>query len=327
MKMLGIIGPAASDYPPGAQLSKAQSGCPWGTYPLSKLNVAVYQKRIEGQLAAIRAAGETVDAFELGNEMDLYCNDADNPTSADWAKHQWKWFLTPAQTQAFVQGYAPFMAASVAAIRKTFPKAQIITYGNSMPASAPLIEALASVRGADGKLTDYTQLVDGYGSHLYPMSDTTADMVQGATASLRYKAAHYPHLAQKSIWITEWNPAGSSWWNGQPWYFQYDASGRPGGELNKADAHGAYTAMDRAAAIRVFNKDVVEKLRTSATAPVNISRVFYYSYDSGAKSPKCDQVKYSWTSALTGFCIDGVTDPFTGALLPGVAPAVAGATH
>jgi hypothetical protein len=161
-----------------------------GTYPLSKINLAAFQKRFEGELAAVRAAGETVEAFEIGNELDLYCNDADSPTGAEWAKHQWKWFLSDAQAQAFVRGYGPVLAASVASIRKYFPQAQVITYGNSMPASAPLMEALASVRGADGKITDYTRLVDGYGSHLYPTSTTTLNMVQDATNSLRYEAAH-----------------------------------------------------------------------------------------------------------------------------------------
>src|SRR3984885_14882120 len=124
MKMLAIVGQAASDYPPGAYLSKAQSGCQWGIYPLSKINLAVYQKRIEAELAAVRAAGETVEAFEIGNELDLYCNDADNPTGAEWAKHQGKWFLSDAQVQTFVRGYGPFLATSVAAIRKYFPQAQ-----------------------------------------------------------------------------------------------------------------------------------------------------------------------------------------------------------
>jgi hypothetical protein len=327
MKILAVFGAAGSDYPPGAYLTKAQSGCQWGTYPLSKINLAAYQKRIEQQFAAVRAAGEMVDAFEIGNELDLYCNDADSPTGAEWAKHQWKWFLSPAQVQTFVRGYAPYLAASVASIRKYFPKAQIITYGNSLPASAPLMEALASVRDANGKVTDYTKLVDGYGSHLYPTSTTTLNMVEDATNSLRYEAAHYPHVDEKPIWITEWNPAGSSFWNGQPWYFQYNAQGQPGGELNKTDAHGVYKAMDRAAAIRTFNRDVVEKLRSSTTRPVNITHVLYYSYDSGAKSPKCDHVKYDTLPHLDGFCIDGVIDMTTGNLLPGIAPAVAGAGH
>lgn len=327
MKMLAVFGAAASDYPAGAYLSKAESGCAWGTYPLSKINLAAYQKRIEAQFAAVRAAGETVDAFEIGNELDLYCNDADSPTGAQWAKHQWKWFLTPDQVQTFVRGYAPYLAASVASIRKYFPRATIITYGNSMPASAPLIEALASVRSADGKITDYTKLVDGYGAHLYPTSSTTLKMVADATNVLRYDAAHYPHMNGKSIWITEWNPSGSSWWNGQPWYFQYDARGRVGGDLNKADPGGVYQPLDRAGAIRAFNRDVVARLRSSPTAPVNISHVLYYSYDSAGKSRKCDHVEDRWTAALPGFCIDGVIDPATGDLIPDLAAAVAGATH
>lgn len=327
MKMLAVFGPVASDYPPGAYLSKEQSGCQWGTYPLSKIDLAAYQKRIEAQFAAVRAANETVDAFEVGNEFDLYCNDADNPTGADWAKHQWKWFLSPDQVQVFVRGYAPFLAASVTSIRKYFPQAKIITYGNSMPASAPLIEALANVREADGKITDYTKLVDGYGSHLYPVSSTTLNMVEETTSELRYVASHYPHVDEKPIWITEWNPSGSSWWNGQPWYFQYDARGQIGGDLNRADTRGVYRAMDRAGVIRAFYHDVVERLRSSADAPVNISHVFYYAYDSAGKSPKCDHVQHSWTQALPGWCVDGVIDPSTGNLLPDVAAAVAGAAR
>ena len=181
-----------------------------------------------------------------------------------------------------------------------FPQAKIITYGSSIPASAPLIEALANVRDADGKITDYTKLLDGYGSHLYPVSSTTLNMVEEATGQLLYETSHYPHGNEKPIWITEWNPSGSSWWNGQPWYFQYDASGQTGGDLNKADARGVYKAMDRAGAIRAFNHDVVEKLRSSAATPVNISHVFYYAYDSAGKSPKCDHVKYSWTQGSPG---------------------------
>ncbi|HVI04594.1 MAG TPA: hypothetical protein VM711_00680, partial [Sphingomicrobium sp.] len=124
MKMLAVFGAAASDYPPGAYLNKAESGCAWGTYPLSKVNLQAYQKRIEAQFAAVRAAGQTVDAFEIGNELDLYCNDADSPTGAEWAKHQWKWFLTPDQVQTFLRGYAPYLAASVTSIRKYFPQAK-----------------------------------------------------------------------------------------------------------------------------------------------------------------------------------------------------------
>jgi hypothetical protein len=325
MAILAPFGATKTDYPPGVYLSKEVSGCQWGTYPLSKINLDAYQKRIEVQFAAVRAANETVDAFEIGNELDLYCNDADSPTGAQLAKQ--KWILSPAQVQNFVRGYAPYLAASVTSIRKYFPHAKVITYGRSLPYSAVLIEALANARGEDGKITDYTKLVDGYGSHLYPNSTTTLKMVEEATGALRYDATHYPHLNEKPIWITEWNPTGSAWWTGQSWYFQYDAHGQPGGNLNKADSGRAYAAMDRAGAIRVFNRDVVQKLRSSPTAPVNVGYVFYYSYDDHGKSPKCEHVKDRWTAALPSFCADGVTDPSTGNLIPDVAAAVAGAAH
>jgi hypothetical protein len=86
-----------------------------------------------------------------------------------------------------------------------------------------------------------------------------------------------------------------------------------------------YPAMSRAAAVRAFNRDVVEKLRFSATARVNISHVFYHSYDGAGRSPKCSHVEDAATSPVPGFCIDGVTDPSAGSLIPDVAAAVAGA--
>jgi hypothetical protein len=324
MKMLAILGPAASDFPPGAFLNEKQSGCRWGTHPLSQIDIPAYRTRIETEFAALRAAGETVDAFEVGNELDVYCNDADNPRAEEWAKHGWTWFLTAAQVQSFVQGYAPFLAASASSIRRFFPKAAIITYGNAMPGSAPLIGALAHVREPDGKIIDYTKLVDGYGSHIYPVSDTTLDMVQGATAALRYEAAQYPHLAEKSIWITEWNPSGSSEWNGRPWYFQYDAHGHVGGDLNKADAQRRYKAMDRAGVIRAFVSDVIENLRSSAANPVNIDHIFFYAYDAVSVSSTCAQAEKDRTPDILAYCNDSVIKPLTGELLPNVAKAVSG---
>jgi hypothetical protein len=322
IKVLAVFGPNSNDYPRGAQLTAAQSGCQWGAYPLSKVDLQAFAKRIEAQFQAVRAAQETVDAFEVGNEYDLYCNNADNPTAADWAKHHWQWFLSPAQVNTFVSGYGPVLATAVAAIRKYFPAARIITFGLSMPVAAPLIQALSHARTAAGKTVDYTNLVDGYGLHIYPTSDTTLNMVKGATASLVGQAQFFPNLRKKPIWITEWNPTGSSFWNGHPWYFQYSAKGQTGGDLNKADAQGVYPAMDRAQAIRVFQRDVIERLRSLPSGAVNIGYVLYYSYDSAAKSSKCDAVGFNRANKLADICFDGVINPATGTLIPAVAAAV-----
>ena len=86
--------------------------------------------------------------------------------------------------------------------------------------------------------------------------------------------------------------------------------------------------LNRAEAIRVFERDVVERLRTSKSSPVNIGYVLYYSYDSAAKSTKCDASGFNQArNALRGICIDGVIDPTTGKLLPDVAAAVVNAAH
>ncbi|MDB5400265.1 MAG: hypothetical protein QOD93_4212 [Acetobacteraceae bacterium] len=327
MKMLTVFGPVAADFPQTAYLTPAQSGCQWGVYPLSKINLESYRKRIEAQFQAVQAAHQAIEAFEIGNEFDLHRNDADSPTGSEWATHNWHWFLTSEQVQAFVKGYAPYLATSVAAIRKYFPHAKIITFGLSMPAAAPLIQALASVRDDKGKVIDYTEFVDAYGLHIYPTSDTTPDLVKGATANLAGEAAFFPHLKDKPIWITEWNATGSSSWNGKPWYFQYSMNGQPGGDLNKADAQGVYKPMDRAEAIRVFQSGVVDRLRSSPTAAVNVGYVFYYSYDSAWKSSQCDKVGFNKSIGLGGICFDGVIDRSTGQLLPGIPAAVMNTPH
>ena len=94
------------------------------------------------------------------------------------------------------------------------------------------------------------------------------------------------------------------------------------------DDRGVYKAMNRAEAIRVFERDVVERLRTAKSSPVNIGYVLYYSYDSAAKSTKCDASGFNQSRvALRGVCVDGVIDPTTGKLLPDVASAVVNAAR
>jgi hypothetical protein len=56
--------------------------------------------------------------------------------------------------------------------------------------------------------------------------------------------------------------------------------------------------------------------------PVNIGYLFYYSYDSAGKSVMCDQTVFNTSRGIKGTCFNGVIDPVTGELLPGVASAV-----
>ncbi len=322
MKMLAIIGGQVSDFDQKDYLTPEVSGCQWGAYPLSKIKLGALKQRLVNQFEALKSAGLTIDAFELGNELDLYCNDADMPKTSEFAAHQWKWFLSDQQVQAFAKGYAPFIKTSVDVIRQYFPHAKIITCGMGNPTgnSAPLIAALANLKDSSGNPFDYTTLVDGYGSHLYAGADTTLDIVTRGNQELTAQAAVLPHIQEKPIWITEWNEAASAFWSSHKWYFQYTANGQPGGDLNRTDPQHKYPPMTRAQVIRTFESQVINHLRTQAN-PVNVGYLFYYSYDSAGKSSMCDNTGFNKKLGVKGVCFNGVINPNTGDLLPDVAAA------
>lgn len=324
MKLLAVVGPSGSDFDPKDRISPADSGCQWGAFPLSKIDLGKFERRIRIYFDAVKQAGLSVDAFEIGNELDLYCNDADMPKTAEFAAHKWQWFLTDEQVHKFAVGYAPFLKTFAGLIRTYFPHAKIITFGMSNPtgSSASLIKALATFVDSSGKTVDYTALVDGYGTHIYPPADTTLDMVSKATSELTSQAAILPQIREKPLWITEWSESGSAFWSSHKWYFQPTRRGGSIVDLNKADANGVYPRMTRAQAIVVFENDVVKRLR-SAPGPVNIGALFYYAYDSAGKSDMCDDTVFNTSRGIKGTCFSGVIDPLTGDVLPDIAAAIA----
>ncbi len=266
------MGFSGTDYAPQDRIPGNPAVCQWGTAPLSKINLASYAHRLRTHFDALKVASQSPDAFEIGNELDLHCNDADMPTISEFAKHNWTWFLSDAQVHAWVAGYAPVLKTAATLIREYFPQALVITGGMSNPTgnSAPLIAALAHFTDSSGRTFDYTTLVDGYGTHIYPPADTTLHLVQHASSDLIAQAADLPHLAEKPLWITEWSENGSAFWSSHKWYFQYDSRGNIGGDLDLAQA--PYGPMTRAQAIRTFTAGVIERLHTQA----NIGYVFYY---------------------------------------------------
>lgn len=323
IKVLADIGASASDFDPKDRLSPAASGCQWGVFPLSKIDLSKFERRLRSDLEAVKQAGESVDAFEIGNELDLYCNDADMPKTSEFAAHQWKWFLTTEQVHAFAAGYAPFLAVFARVAKEYFPQTKLVTFGMSNPTgnSAPLIAALANFKDKTGKPFDYTSLVDGYGTHIYLSSDTTLDMVSRATAQLTSQAATFPHGRQKAIWITEWNEAASAFWSSHRWYFQPTRRGNATLDLNGADPDHRFGPMTRAEVIEVFQNQVIQRLR-SMQNPINIGYLLYYSYDSAGKSSMCDATVFNTSRGIKGTCFNGVIDPVTGKLLPDVAAAL-----
>jgi hypothetical protein len=323
IKMLAVVGPAGTDFDPKYYLDAATSGCQWGTHPLSKIDLSKFEHRLRTHFDAVKKAGLEVDAFEVGNELDLYCNNADVPKTSEFAKHQWKWFLTPEQEHAFAAGYAPFLNRYVTVVREYFPHAKIITCGMSNPSgdSMSLIRAITHFKDASGKTFDYTTLVDGYGSHIYLSSDTTLNAVTRATDQLSSQAATLPHIQEKPIWITEWSESGSAFWSSHKWYFQATTVGHALVDLNKPDAKHVYPAMTRPQVIEAFMEKVIHHLRTQPN-PLNIGYLLYYSYDSSGKSDMCDSTAFNTNRKIKGTCFSGVIDPVTGELLPDVVAAL-----
>jgi hypothetical protein len=323
MKILAVVGHTGSDFDTKDFINPKESGCQWGTFPLSKINLAKFEHRVRSHFDALKKASLSVDAFEIGNELDLYCNDADMPRGSEFAAHHWQWFLTKEQVHTFASGYVPFLKTFAGLIREYFPHAKIITFGMSNPSgnSAPLIQALANFADSSGETFDYTSLVDGYGSHIYLSSDTTLNMITRATGELTSQAAILPHIQEKPIWITEWNESASAFWSSHKWYFQPTTIGKLVVDRNKADAKGTFPAMSRAEVIDAFEEKVITHLRTMPS-PVNIGYLFYYSYDSAGKSNMCDNTAFNKSRGITGTCFNGVIDPVTGELLPDVVSAI-----
>jgi hypothetical protein len=323
MKILAVVGPTGTDFDPKDRISPQESGCQWGTHKLSEIDLQLFSARVRTHFDALKKAGESVDAFEIGNELDLYCNDADMPKTSDFAKHNWQWFLTPEQVHAFAVGYAPFLKAFAGLIKEYFPHAKIITCGMSNPSgnSAPLIQAMANFKDASGKTFDYTTLVDGYGSHMYPPADTTLNMIAHTIADLSAQAATYPNSDSKPIWITEWNESGGAAWSSKKWFFQPSNRNGVAADLNSADAKHTYPPMTREEVIRAFREKVIESLRIGPK-PANIATLFYYSYDASGKSGMCDASVFNTSRNIKGTCFTGLIDPVTGKALPDVVAAL-----
>ena len=62
--------------------------CGWNAKPLGQINLTKYTNRLRAQLDALKAANLTVNAFEIGNEDDTDCYNADIPTGRTATAHR-----------------------------------------------------------------------------------------------------------------------------------------------------------------------------------------------------------------------------------------------
>jgi hypothetical protein len=209
LKFLVNVLPLGADFEPGYRSPNAgedfRRRCGWtqGSPQFSKVNPANLARRLRSQLDAVKAANLTIDAFEIGNEVDWICFNGDvpdghAPTEADWMNA--------------VRGYARFLKAAAEVIHdpQYFPQAKIITFGIAHSSdrwdkpphhfSNPA-RLVAMLRNLDGfnYLDNARYHVDGYGTHIYPDAN---NLEKSVADTIRQDAAI---LGQdKPFWITEW---------------------------------------------------------------------------------------------------------------------------
>jgi hypothetical protein len=208
LKFLANILPSGADYDAGYQNPNAgedfKKRCGWsqGSSQFSKVNLAKLAQRLRTQFDAVKAANLTIDAFEIGNEVDWICFNGDVPDGHT---------PTEAELMTAVRGYAHFLRAASEIIHEAhyFPNAKIITFGIAHGSdqwdhpphhfSNPA-RMVAMLRNLDGfnYLDNNIYHVDGYGTHIYPTPD---NLEQSVTDLVRADAAI---LGDKPFWITEW---------------------------------------------------------------------------------------------------------------------------
>jgi hypothetical protein len=182
MKVLAMTSPTAGDVGGGSF-----------PYPLSRLDATQFANRIRTYMNALEAAGESVEAWEIGNELDTNGFNADDPQDV----------------ALFQQAYGRMIQTAVRAIKdpayaSAFPSTKIVTVGfaneldfNPGGHQPNPPAALAGLRNLGG--VDYLAGVDGYGMHVYPTPDTVASHTQRIFQ--QYQDAG---LTDRPIWITEW---------------------------------------------------------------------------------------------------------------------------
>jgi hypothetical protein len=211
LKFLANVLAAQADYDDGYQNPNAgedfrkRCGWPQGSSQLSKMNLAKLSQRLRFQFDAVKAANLTIDAFEIGNEVDWICFNGDVPDGHVTTEQE---FMTA------VRGYAHFLKTAAEVIHDPhyFPNAKIITFGIAHgsdrwdPPPHPHhfsnpARMVALLRNLDGfnYLDNAIYHVDGYGTHIYPSPD---NLDQSVTDLIRQDAAILG--PDKPFWITEW---------------------------------------------------------------------------------------------------------------------------
>ena len=205
LSFLAIVNPSPADYPDGYQRPNAGAAfakrCGWdsGSPEISRIDLSRFAARLGAELAAVKAAGLTVDAFEIGNEYDWICFNGDVPDGHE---------ANAAEFERLVSGYARYLETAAGAIRAAFPDARIVTFGiarisetfdkgHHIAAPERILKALRAWDGIN-YLDNSRYRVAGVGLHLYPRPGQDLRPLRDVLRATSDAAGGLP------VWITEW---------------------------------------------------------------------------------------------------------------------------
>ncbi len=209
-RLLLVLTPDPADYDPpppykyaGDPKYRSFCGSSRGMLPLSGVDPARLAKRLAATLGQLKAAGISLGAVEIGNELDQVCFNGDLPVDrpGDVPEDQ----LLP-----YAEAYARFLDTAVDVIKQPrfYPDARILTFGTSNTIKALPDHAfqndgmfISLLRNIAGK--NLLSQVDAFAVHMYP--DPRNDhLIAPALQTLLAQAGE-----TKPIWITEWGYATS----------------------------------------------------------------------------------------------------------------------
>lgn len=207
-KVLLTLVPNVSDYDSRDPYVLSSVCAAKKSLPLSTVNHTKYRARLQTFIRKIKAAGLTIESFEVGNEFDYICYNGDAPNGPDQeftAEDELKW----------ARGYALFLESSAIIIRQEFPDSKIITFGmaNIPDWFTPLRgfhllnsgRTLALLRNLEinGVQSNYFRYADGIGTHLYPHPNSEKFEDRNGNSILTSNVNELG-WAKKPFWITEW---------------------------------------------------------------------------------------------------------------------------
>jgi hypothetical protein len=220
------------DYIPGAPTRAYQREAypdMWGGHPLSYADPDQFRLYFIGMLSRLEAAGITLEAFELGNEINWSAFNPEFPLPGKGRQFNLEELSTDPEAKQIAAGYLQYL--------KVLKVLKDVRDHSKLNRQTPILSAgLAASEKPDGPLwslkkedivsIDATlefmrahgldKLVDAYAIHVYPWSnqpgDPTAD-AERATRLAKYDLAQCRPAGStegKPCWMTEWGFANKS---------------------------------------------------------------------------------------------------------------------